>query len=208
MSENSISSLRDQALGVVEARPDHHLPLGMRQAIWNAVGPRATGNARLSLPHRRRIALAVASAEHVRPIWQRQYPNAPLWKNVVATIGGVARGDLDMGAALKRYDRYWEEVTHLAKTDPLPPVAAGFAIVQALSCVIVDQRFDPASIDLRREDEDDPTDFDTAVWAETAEAGGFPADENADADRRRSFWLWWLDQAASPTLDGSTMLEL
>ena len=208
MSESSISRLRDLAIGVVEARTDHHLPLGMRQAIWSALGPRATRNTDLSIPHRRRIALALASAEHVRPIWQRRFSNAPLWNDVVATIGGRVRGDLDMQAARERYDRYWDEVIHLADTDPLPPVAAGFAIVQVLSCVISDEQFDPTKIELRREDEDDPTDFDTAVWAETAEAGGFPLAENADADRRRSFWLWWLAEAASPTLDGSTLLEL
>lgn len=208
MTEQSINQVRNKALAELEARPDHHLPLGMRQAVWNALGPRATGRNRLSAAHRRRIALAFAAAERVRPIWDRQYPKSPLWKEVTTTIGRVVRGELDLKAALQRFDHFWAEITHLATSDPSPAISAGFAIVQVLSTAIVDERFDASAIDPRREDGDDPMDFDTAVYAEAAEAGGMPWDDQANPDLRRKFWRWWLDEAEKPSVDDATLYAL
>jgi len=208
MTEQSINQLRNKARAELEARPDHHLALGMRQAVWNALGPRATGRDRMSAAHLRRIALAFAAAERVRPIWDRQYPKSSLWKEVTATIGRVVRGELDVKAALQRFDKFWAEITHLATSDPSPAIAAGFAIVQVLSTAIVDERFDSSAIDPRREDGDDPMDFDTAVYSESAEAGGMPWDDDANADRRRRFWQWWLDEAAKPSVDDAALRAL
>jgi hypothetical protein len=208
MTEHSINQVRDQAIADLDARRDHHLPLGERQAVWNALGPRATGRGRLSGPHRRRIALALAAAERVRPIWERRYPKNPLWRKVTATIGQVVRGELKLPAALERFDEYWAEITDLATNDPSPEIAAGFAIVQALGTAIVDEKFDPGAIDPKREDGDDPMDFDAAVYAESAEAGGMPWDDDANGDHRRAFWRWWLGEAARPTLDDAALKKL
>ena len=182
-----LTEIQEQALKAVEADPNGHLRLGLRQMIWAEFGPR---EANLSVPHRQRIELAVAGVRHVLPLWQERYSDSDIPTVALAAIDAITQGESD--DASDTFDELWEAVMHLALERPFPEVAVGFAAVQALTTAMYDQPFDASDLDPEREDGDDPESFDSAYYAAIAAAHGQPAVPGSDSQLRREFWKWWL----------------
>lgn len=182
-----LTEIQEQALKAVEADPNGHLRLGLREMIWAAFGPR---EANLSVPHRQRIALAVAGVRHVLPLWQERYSDSDIPTVALAAIDAITQGESD--DASDTFDELWEAVMHLALERPFPEVAVGFAAVQALATAMYDQPFDADDLDPEREDGDDPESFDSAYYAAIAAAHGQPAVPGSDSQLRLEFWKWWL----------------
>ena len=183
-----LTEIQEQALKAVEADPNGHLRLGLRQMIWAEFGPR---EANLSVPHRQRIELAVAGVRHVLPLWQERYSDSDIPTVALAAIDAITQGESD--DASDTFDELWEAVMHLALERPFPEVAVGFAAVQALSTAMYDQPFDADDLDPEREDGDDPESFDSAYYAAIAAAHGQPAVPGSDSQLRLEFWKWWLN---------------
>ena len=183
-----LTEIQEQALKAVEADPNGHLRLGLRQMIWAEFGPR---EANLSVPHRQRIELAVAGVRHVLPLWQERYSDSDIPTVALAAIDAITQGESD--DASDTFDELWEAVMHLALERPFPEVAVGFAAVQALTTAMYDQPFDAGDLDPEREDGDDPESFDSAYYAAVAAAHGQPGVPGSDSQLRREFWKWWLN---------------
>lgn len=64
-----LKSLVQRATAVVRADPGYALPLGLRQQIWMSMGHERG----LGAGHARRMALALATARHVLPLWESKY---------------------------------------------------------------------------------------------------------------------------------------
>ena len=185
-----LTEIQEQALKAVEADPNGHLRLGLREMIWAEFGPRATSDTYLSVPHRQRIELAVAGVRHVLPLWQERYSDSDIPTVALAAIDAITQGESD--DASDTFDELWEAVMHLALERPFPEVAVGFAAVQALSTAMYDQPFDADDLDPEREDGDDPESFDSAYYAAVAAAHGQPGVPGSDSQLRLEFWKWWL----------------
>lgn len=188
-----LTEVQEQALAAVEADPNGHLRLGLREMIWAELGPRATSDTYLSVPHQQRIALAVAGVQHVLPIWEQTYPDSDIPNLALAAIETITQG----GDASDTFDELWEAVMELSLERPLPEIAVGFAAVQALRTAMYDEFFDADDLDLDREDGDDPESFDSAYYASIAAAHGRPEDSESDPQLRREFWKWWLTGAVA-----------
>ena len=182
-----LTEIQEQALKAVEADPNGHLRLGLREMIWAEFGPR---EANLSVPHRQRIELAVAGVRHVLPLWQERYSDSDIPAVALSAIDAITQGE--SGDASDTFDELWEAVMHLALERPFPEVAVGFAAVQALSTAMYDQPFDADDLDPEREDGDDPESFDSAYYAAVAAAHGQPGVPGSDSQLRLEFWKWWL----------------
>jgi hypothetical protein len=189
-----LTEIQEQALEAVKADPNGHLRLGLREMIWAEFGPRATSDNYLSVPHRQRIALAVAGVRHVLPLWEERYPDSDIPTVALAAIDAITQGG-ESGDASDTFDELWEAVMHLAGERPFPEVAVGFAAVQALSIAMYDQFFDADDLDADREDGDDPEGFDSAYWASVAAAHGQPSDPESSSELRLEFWTWWITEA-------------
>ena len=186
-----LTEIQEQALKAVEADPNGHLRLGLREMIWAEFGPRATTDTYLSVPHRQRIELAVAGVRHVLPLWQERYSDSDIPTVALSAIDAITQGE--SGDASDTFDELWEAVMHLALERPFPEVAVGFAAVQALTTAMYDQPFDAGDLDPEREDGDDPESFDSAYYAAVAAAHGQPGVPGSDSQLRREFWKWWLN---------------
>ena len=185
-----LTEIQEQALKAVEADPNGHLRLGLREMIWAEFGPRATTDTYLSVPHRQRIELAVAGVRHVLPLWQERYSDSDIPAVALSAIDAITQGEsVD---ASDTFDELWEAVMHLALERPFPEVAVGFAAVQALSTAMYDQPFDADDLDPEREDGHDPESFDSAYYAAVAAAHGQPGVPGSDSQLRLEFWKWWL----------------
>ncbi len=189
-----LTEIQEQALAAVEADPNGHLRLGLREMIWAEFGPRATSDSYLSVPHRQRIELAVAGVRRVLPLWKQTYPDSDIPSVALSAIDAITHGG-EIGDASDTFDELWEAVMDLALERPFPEVAVGFAAVQALSTAMYDQFFDPDDLEADREDGDDPESFDSAYYAAVAAAHGRPEDSGSDPQRRFEFWKWWLTDA-------------
>jgi hypothetical protein len=186
------------AVAALPIDPRGHLPLGLRQAIWAALGGAGDEG------RRARARLAVLAARHVLPIWERACPGDRLPHRLLelaeqAMAGKLRPADADreLRAALPALD----ERTYRAADQA--PIAAGYAAAHALTAAVSDEAFDPEHPDPDARDEDvDPLDHDSSHLAAIAAAGGPPWHAGSDVERRRQFWRWWLDDAV-PAAAGS-----
>jgi len=177
-----------RAAAHVRADPRGVLPLGRREAVYTALGPRGDDDA-----HRRRTRLAIGTCEHVLPLWQQDLPEDHGPQEVLALAAGVLDGSATPEEARGRAGQLWgrtENLTQLAG-DP-GRLSVGFACAKATEVAIRDEWFDPENLDPDRDDDGDLFDVDTAFTAAMAAAGGPPWIEDSDPEARRAFWLWWL----------------
>jgi hypothetical protein len=193
MSDSPLDQACARARDRLARDGDGHLPLGARQGVWTAMGPRGDAGARL-----RRTALAAACVAQTRPLWDARYPGNPLPGELLAVIGALVRGEVDPEEAEEMSEHGWNNAMYLAGEEPHPAVGVGLAAAQALGVALYDERFDADGLDEDRPDGDDPESFDASFYAAAAQAGGLPGDPDSDPARRRAFWEWWLDQASRP----------
>jgi hypothetical protein len=193
------------AAKVVESDPQHDLPLGYRKAIWDAIGPRDDRDDEMSNAHRSRGRLAIEGARKVLGIWQREFPDDDTAQRALSDAIDVLQGRLDSDTAEEHYTEYWQHVDQLGFDSKSMAVSAGYAAVTALMTAVDDETYRPEQIDLNEQDSRDIDDNDASFFAAAAFASG-PSwktiGSDSDAEARRQFWLWWLNEAV-PAACGS-----
>lgn len=182
------SALRQNSLG--------HLILRPRKRLLLALGPyRRDPQARAipSVGHRRRVALACATAEKVIPLWERHLYGDGRARRMVELARAYASGGSTEEAARDKIGRFMTELE-----DMLEEVGnveyAGWAAVDAASVAASDEDLSDPDSDL------DDLDVDVTSWsagyaASVAYANGAPGQPGSEVNRRREFWNWWLDEA-------------
>ncbi|WP_375761688.1 Imm5 family immunity protein [Corallococcus exercitus] len=194
MSEPDVlKSLLQRALESVRADPVHDLLLGMRRKIWMSLG-RELG---LGSGYARRVALALATARHVLPLWELQYPQdrTPHW--ALDSAEEVCAGLLDKSEARALWQQAWDHMVELSFSDEdSRGAAAGFSAVQALRTCLENEVLPQSEVDEGlRDNQVDAEDMDASMFAAAACAGGPPWDASSDPARRLQFWEWWLSDA-------------
>jgi len=170
---------------------DGHLPLARRRAIWLALGGR-DDEGRCA-----RARLSIAAARRVLPVWQRRWPSNRLPHHLLDLADQVCRGDVDPGALTALRDRAETELDDISWASfDKSAVGAGYAALRALDVSRRDEPSDLSRPDPAVRDEDlEPHQRDSAYLAAAADAGGPPWERRSSADRRRSYWNWWLTEA-------------
>jgi hypothetical protein len=176
----------------VAGREDGQLVRGRRHAILRALGDGTDGRAR-------RARLARRTVEHVLPLWEAERPGDRDPERALALVDPVLEGAADEEDVVRVAGELWSHVDNLVVTAGRePPLHVGYAASRALTAALRDEPLDPPAADPRATDQGrDPRRLDTAFIAAGAVAGGPPWKLGTDAQARRHFWTWWLDQAAT-----------
>jgi hypothetical protein len=192
MSE--LDSAVEKGIARLEKSRTGDLPLAAREAVWTALGPRGGESGRPGPGWERRAQLAIATCEHVLPLWEGDRPGDHEPRDVL----GLARAALhDAGAAdhaRAQAGRLWartDNITQLAG-DPARAMV-GYACAKAVNVALYDEEFgsDDGDDDRGR----DAARVDTAFMAAAASSGGLPEQTFTDTEARREFWRWWLGTA-------------
>ena len=188
------------AAAAVRTDPAGDLALGRRELVYGALGDRAGRPGAPGPGWRRRAALALATCRHSLPIWERERPEDRLPHALLELVPPLLGPDADPAAARAAAGRLWGHAENM--TQLLGPPArmwVGFACAKAVEVALGDEWFDPDDVDPARTELGlglDVSGVDTAFLAASAHADGPPWSDDADPERRRAFWLWWLEQAA------------
>ena len=82
-------------------------------------------------------------------------------------------------------------------------IYAGLSCSSAINTILYDD--DLASLELE-EKQSDPADWDAAFYASLAHSGGATWENTGDKEKRKDFWLWYLNKAIPYAWDESTPL--
>jgi hypothetical protein len=198
-----VQDLINSGLEKVDADLRHHLNLGHREAIYWAFGPQrfALGNKDDS-GYIRRMSLASQTILHILPIWETTWPENPLIQQILSKIQQTTNlhpDKHDRNVLDKEIHNLWLHVTEL--TDSTREIAGvvGMAAVGVYSLAVWDGFTGEDEFDLQRQDSDDFMTCDLHFYAAAAYANGPPYPialaSESDAEKRQTFWNWWLTQA-------------
>jgi hypothetical protein len=188
--DDELNAVIQQALQSVDDDPEHDLRLGLRQAIWQAFGPRRESPGQL-----RRVTLAVLAIRHVLPLWDAAFADPTFPRRLLTSAEQASQQGTDREQLLQQLNAAWERADELAMESGSAAAAVGYGAVQALTVALQDEHFDPDAVDLSAVDSPDIQENDASFFAAAAYADGPRWREQSSRERRREFWRWWLTQA-------------
>ena len=185
MSESALAA----ALGVLEERPDGHLPLPVRKRVRVGLGDGDVG-------HRRRLALARACAEAVLERWRAERPDDRRPEQMIELAERVRAGEADGERASIAAAEFADAVYELLD-DAISEPALNAALASARLVGAARWDDDAERLDEPQDDEErDSYEWDTAFYASMVDAPSLPAMGVAEhVEPRRTFWRWYLEQA-------------
>lgn len=188
----TLKEIIEQALIAIRTHRQHDLELGYRQAIWAALeAPTNDTEEAKNIGRKRRLLLAILSAKHVLPIWEKMRPDDTIPHYLLTK---AERSLFEKVEALQ--DDFSVFATYIMNIEYEPGVMAGYSTVKTLSTALWDERFDPKNINYNLSNADlDPDYSDVALIASCAYANGSIWESSSDSEKRREFWEWWLTEA-------------
>jgi hypothetical protein len=192
--------LIDEALRVLEADPDGHLPLALRRRILRRFGPLlgvANGGPTDGLPTA--VRLDRLAAERVQRHWDAGTGGDGGFRRMLDLADEALAGTVEPERAEREVDRFELVADDLqAPGRPLRAGLAGLAAARVVSLALWGDHGEelPANAD----DEDLDSDaWETAFLASLAESST-PDQPDYDPEARRAFWRWYLSEAI-PAVD-------
>jgi hypothetical protein len=188
-------ALEEAKAGLV-VHPHAELVLPKRKKIWAAMGPvviTKRNRAKMTPGLRRRTALAIVTAEHVLPIWERHWDSKDPHR-MLEVVRAYVRDEMSWRDARDEQTRFLGALYN-ANTDEISEdifhfVYVGYAAVDAVATALKDMDCeDDGTLD------EDLDSWDGSFWACSAYSGDFPWEARSDMGRRREFWEWYLDEA-------------
>jgi hypothetical protein len=191
---SALDSAIEQGIARLEKSRNGDLPLAVREAVWTALGPRGGETGRPGPGWERRAQLAIATCEHVLPLWEQDRPGDQEPHDVLALARTALHDAGEADHARAQAGRLWartDNITQLAG-DPARAMV-GYACAKAVNVALYDEEFGSGDSDGDRDR--DAARVDTAFMAAAASSGGLPEQTFTDAEARRKFWRWWLGAA-------------
>lgn len=201
----------------IEANPNHHLELGIREAIYMEMGPWIGDEAvKDKSGYYRRVELAKLSLEKVLPIWDKSWPGNDLTKNYMEKFKKVmdAESFLEKEELVSDWADDNEKMCDFAnntwlrdkehKIHRLSNAMVGIAIVSGIILAGKDAFLCSRESNLLYKDKDIDNILhrDLHYFAAFAYAGGLPCIDGygsgydiGDKNKLREFWKWWLLEA-------------
>ncbi|MBM3982890.1 MAG: hypothetical protein FJ304_21990 [Planctomycetes bacterium] len=189
----------DRAKKEVARHARGDLPLGFRRDVWRAIGPRRTAKPKsVSKPHLLRLRLAEASVRRVLPIWDAVLSDDSAPHHLLEVANAIIAGDIGNKQAKAAWNENWTYFDDLAydNEELQPAIMVGYAANQLMLVATQDEQF-PAAPDAELVTDQDlePRDFDPALLASIAAAGGAIWEPETSTKARRAFWNWWIASA-------------
>lgn len=196
MPHEQLSEALAAARKAVGSHRKGDLLLGYRHQVWLAMGPRKSPRSKKeSEPHLLRYRLARASMSRVLPVWDGAFPDDEAPHQLLKVADAVIAGELKHKEVMAGWHENWTYFDDLAcdHEDLQPAIMVGYAASQLMLVAMQDELL-PEVVDLNVTDRDvEPEEFDAALLASIAAAGGAVWEKKGNKDARRAFWLWWLD---------------
>lgn len=196
----TIDPLIDEALLVVEADPDGHLPLALRRRIRRRFGPvLGVANGGPTDGLRAVVQLDRLAAERVQRHWEAGTGGDGGFRRMLDLAGDVLAGTAQPAQAEREVDRF-ELVADalMGPGEPLRAGLAGLAAAKLVSLVLWGDYDEDVAADADDEDLDSDA-WETAYLASLAESST-PGEPDYDPGARRAFWRWYLLEAI-PSVD-------
>jgi hypothetical protein len=196
----SIDPLIAEALQVLEADPDGHLPLGLRRRIRRRFGPvLGVANGGPTEGLRAVIRLDRLAAERVQRHWDNGTGGDGGFRRMLDLADELLAGTVEPKQAEREMDRF-ELVTDdlMSPERPLRAGLAGLAAARVVGRVLAGDYSEQLPADTDDEDLDSDA-WETAFLASLAESSA-PDEPDYDPEARRAFWRWYLREAI-PSID-------
>jgi len=184
----------DVALAIADARSEVAtdaagiLSLQSRKQVWNAL----TAGLDEHVAFANRVKLDALCVRRVMPIWAARFDSDEI-EAMLSLADAVMAGSVDANDAAQTRDRFYTEIVDDREYgNDASPLYVGHA---AANTVI--EAMTPSQVDAmpQTDDEDlDPESYLPCYLAACAAAGGMN-DRPSSSERRRAFWLWYLDEA-------------
>jgi hypothetical protein len=196
----SADPLFDEALRVVEADPDGHLPLRLRRRIRRRFGPVvgvANGGPTDGL--RAVVRLDRLAAERVQRHWDAGTGGDGGFRRMLDLADELLAGTAEPRQAEREMDRFELATDDLMGPErPLRAGLAGLAAARLVGRVLAGDYSEQLPADTDDEDLDSDA-WETAYLASLAESS-VPDEPDYDPAARRAFWRWYLGEAI-PSID-------
>lgn len=191
----------DVAMAIANARSEVAtdaagiLSLKTRKQVWNALAAGLDEHVALAA----RVTLDALCVRRVMPIWASRFDPDEI-EAMLSLAEAVVAGNVDANDAAQTRDRFYTDVVDNRDYGNDPSAlyvghAAANTVIEAMTPSYVDAM--PQADD---DEELDPESYLPCYLAACAAAGGMN-DRPASSERRRAFWLWYLDEAV-PTAYG------
>ena len=187
--------LIDEALRVVEADPDGHLPLALRRRIRRRFGPvLGVANGGPTDGLRAVVRLDRLAAERVQPHWEAGTGGDGGFRRMLDLADEALAGTVEPGQAEREVDRFELLADDLMSPGgPLRAGLAGLAAAKLVSLVLWGDYGEDVAADADDEDLDSDA-WETEFLASLAESSP-PDQPDYDPEARRAFWRWYLREA-------------
>jgi hypothetical protein len=195
----SIDPLIAEALQVVEAGADGHLPLALRRRLRRRFGPvLGVANGGPSEGLRAVARLDRLTAERVQRHWDAGTGGDGGFRRMLDLAEELLAGTVEPQQAEREMDHF-ELVTDdlMGPERPLRAGLAGLAAARVVGRVLAGDYSEDLAADTDDEDLDSDA-WETAFLASLAESS-MPDEPDYDPEAGRAFWRWYLSEAIPAT---------
>ena len=196
----TVSESIKQAHTNLANNPKGILSLGDRKRIWISMNDPDN----FEVSYLNRTQLKVMCVNHVKPIWSHIFPANPGIDRMLRLTHSLMEKSVDPEAAEDEAFYFLQDL--IADVEPNEFTDPAMMVADAASRMVISACFrNPdydTSLDGLTDDELAPDSFETSYMCASAAAGGMnwmPVDQ-VDVNARRSFWMWYLDEAIPAVL--------
>ena len=196
----AVSSTINQAKIDLGASPEGILSLESRTAIWIAMNDFSDAEA----SYLNRTHLKVLCVNKVKSIWTQMFPADSSIDRMLQLTYALMRKSMDPGAVENDASHFLQNA--IAKFDSNTTTNPALMVADAAAAMVTSACYRNPDYDTADNDVDDdelaPDSFETSYMCASAAAGGMnwmPVDQ-VDVNARRSFWIWYLDEAIPAAL--------
>ncbi len=204
---NSLQATLVQAKTQLKSHPKGSLRLGLRQLIWNELGPqekRKEDMAVHTIGLKRRYHLARMCSQLVLPIFQKEFPKDKWAEKAIKMADDYLDGNVEERVALRCFSNVagQHSAYHEQQPEKSYSIAGLGAAQKALEIVLFDSPYDANSIDPELKEFDvDNIEWDASYHAAESYANTHGTTPDDVISQRVKFWSWYLDEAVPAAWD-------
>lgn len=193
-----LNTLLQGAASELQHSSDGVLSLSVRKDIWIQMNLLDENSADNNVGRERRVRLDQLCVKHVMSLWSQVFPDDQGPLEMLAVAEKVVAAEIDDKSAQRLRDDFFTDVVE-NREYPNRDFSAMFighaAANTIISALIKDDSLAIPEVD---DDEDlDPESYDPSYLCACAAGGGMNVDADANIEKRKSFWMWYLTHAVS-----------
>jgi hypothetical protein len=188
---NELQSLLKKASTEVKSSSIGELTLPMRRTIWSKIAKLSHDDL---LTHRILTALDIECVRQTMPIWSKVFPDDDGPDRMLELAQNILDGKVDLAEAKRLSESFFIDVVENRSYQPkeYPAMFVGHAASNTVYTAFVELESDQEYF--TKQDEDlDPESYEPSYLTASAYSGGLLG--KGDTEKRRTFWLWYLQTA-------------